>query len=254
MMRAALAVAAVAAIAAPVSAQREFDPERVDKSQIGSRFKIAEEAIDNSDMRTMQKRMMRCTANENREVAREILQKSDPVTIDHDALSMDYEAMMGKMNFDRCMARSMPRNARMMRIRFQNSVVRNALAEEVYLADNKQPPVIGKDDPEYLANRFYYGGEPYLMAEVPARLADCIVYRAPVAAHEFLGTNPASSGERQAAEALSATVDACLPEGEEPVSLSLAQLRAYIADGLWSRSHYGNAPAFNVTVEGEDKQ
>lgn len=250
MIRAVLPVATAAMLAVPAMAQRDFAPDKVDKSAIGTRFKLAEEAVDTSDMRIMQKKIIRCTASGDRNLAREILQKSDPVTIDHAQLSIEYGAMMDKMNFDRCMARAMPRNARMMRIRFLNSVVRNALAEEIYLYENKEPLVIAEGDLEYLDNRYYAGGRPYAMAEVPARLADCIVYRAPEKSHEFVGTNPTSSGEREAAEALSQTVNECLPGGDGEVSLSLAQLRAYVADGLWSRSYYGGTRNGEVAAEG----
>lgn len=239
MMRPFLILATAAMVAMPASAQREFDPDRVDKSQIGSRFKIAEESVDNADMRKMQKRMIRCTVSGDRELARELLRKSDPASIDHGKLSISYGEMMEKMNFDRCMIRAMPRSARMMRIRYKPSVVRNLIAEEIYLHDNKQPLEIGEDAPEYLANRYYAGGRAYAMAEVPARLADCIVHRAPAKAHALIDANPTSSGEREAADALSEVVDSCLPGDSGEVSLTLSQLRAYVADGLWSRSHYG---------------
>ena len=254
MIRIALMIAAAATLAAPASAQREFDPDRMDKSQIGSRFKIAEEAMGSSDMRKFQKKAIKCTVSGDRDLARELLMNSDPATIDPRELSVDYGEMMDKMNFDRCMVRAMPRNARMMRVRIDPTVMRNLFAEEIYLYDNDDPPVIGEGAPEYLANRFYAGGQPYTMAEVPARLADCIVYRAPVRAHEFLKTNPTSSGERKAAEALSPTVSECLPGEDSEVSFSLAQLRAYVADGLWSRSYYGSLPGGEVTVEGEDTE
>ena len=238
MIRIALMIAAAATLAAPASAQREFDPDRMDKSQIGSRFKIAEEAMGSSDMRKFQKKAIKCTVSGDRDLARELLMNSDPATIDPRELSVDYGEMMDKMNFDRCMVRAMPRNARMMRVRIDPTVMRNLFAEEIYLYDNDDPPVIGEGAPEYL----------------PARLADCIVYRAPVRAHEFLKTNPTSSGERKAAEALSPTVSECLPGEDSEVSFSLAQLRAYVADGLWSRSYYGSLPGGEVTVEGEDTE
>ena len=253
MIRYALAIATFAVIASPASAQREFDPDRVDKSAIGSRFKIAEESVNATQMRKFQKKIVRCTVSGDRDLARELLQKSDPASIDHRELSVSYNEMMEEMNFGRCIGRAMPRSARMMRVSYKPSVMRNLMAEEIYLYDNKEPLTINEGDPEYLENRYFAGGQSYTMAEVPARLADCIVYNAPVKSHEFIDTNPTTGGEDKAAAALTDTINACLP-GEGEVSLTITQLRAYVADGLWSRSYYGKMATGSVTVEGEGSE
>lgn len=251
MIRLTLALATACMLATPVAAQRKIDPDRVDKSQIGSRFKMTEEAVDRGDMRKIQKKMMRCTASGDWDLARELLTKSDPANTDYEALSVDYETMLDKMNFDRCMIRAIPQRASMMSLRMNPATMRSAFAEEVYLQDNDEAPVIREGDPEYLDNRFYVSGEPYIMAEVPARLADCIVYRAPVKAHEFLDANPTSKGEREAAEALGPTVSECLPGDDAEVSFPISQLRAYVADGLWARTHYGATARQNKSDEVE---
>jgi len=255
-MRLTLVIAALALPATSLSAQRTFDPERLDRTETGTRFKIAEEAVDSGKMRVMQKRIARCAALNDRELAQELLEKSDPVTVDYGELSVEYGEMLDEMSFSRCIGRAMPRSARMMRVRSDGATMRNLFAEEIYLHENDEPPVIGEGDPELLDNRYYAGGRSYMMAQVPAQLADCIVYRAPAEAHEFLETNPTTSDEREAAEALGSVVDECLPGEDSEVSFSLAQLRGYVADGLWSRSHYGPmaSSAAKVDSEGESEE
>lgn len=254
MIRLAVILATASLIASPAAAQRELDPDRVDRSSIGTRFKITEESVNAVQMRKLQKKMIRCAVSGDRDVARELLQKSDSVTVDHNELSIDYNAMMDKMNLSRCIGRAMPRSARMMRISHTPTVMRNLIAEEIYLYDNKEPLTIAEGDPEFLENRYFAGGMRYTMAEVPARLADCIVYNAPVKSHEFIDSNPTSGGEADTAAALSDSVNACLPGEDGEISFTISQLRAYVADGLWSRSYYGKMASGSVTVDGEGNE
>lgn len=255
MRRVALSCAILAAVVAvPASAQRTFDPERVDKSAIGSRFKLAEVPVEHDKMRVFQKRIAKCAAIGNRKNARELLEKSDPERIDYDELSKEYDVFMEEFGIGRCIGRAMPASARMMRINFSGKTMRNLMAEEIYLYDNKKPIEIGEGEPEQLPNRYYTGGGPYMMAKIPAELADCIVHREPGKAHALLKSTPASKKEKAAAEALYPVVSDCLPGEDDEVSFSLAQLRAYVADGLWSRSHYGKLASGSVTVEGEGSE
>ena len=252
MIRTAVLFLALVASFAPAMAQRTFDPSRADDSQVGTRFKLAEEPIGAIDMRRMQKKMIKCTVSGDRDLARELLQKSDPVSIDHRELSISYNDMLNEMNFDRCMIRAMPRNARRMRIQFGQTAVRNLMAEEIYLHENREPVMIPEGAPEYLSNRYYSGGRAYINAEVPARLADCIVYREAGLAHAFLKANPTSSGETEAAESLVPVVSECLPGEGSTVSFTLAELRAIVADGLWSRSFYGTMASGSVDSGGDE--
>ncbi len=254
MRRFAIMMAAASLLAAPLSAQRDFDPERVDRSAVGSRFKISEVSVDQAKMRVFQKRIAKCSALGNRKNARELLAKSDPVTIDYDELSKDYSEFLEELDIGRCIGRAMPASARMMRVNFSGKTMRNLMAEEIYLFDNKQPLVIGAEEPEMLPNRYYAGGGEYMMAKIPAELSDCIVYRASADAHAFLKTTPASKKELAAAEELYPVVSDCLPGEDSEVSFTLAQLRAYVADGLWSRSHYGKLASGTVSVAGEGSE
>lgn len=240
MKRLALLLSTFAALATPqaVSAQREIDPDRIDRSQVGTRFTVELEAMEGDEMRVFLKRIGRCLARNDRDLAQKVLENSDPIRIDYDAVGMDFREIADEMNMGRCLGASMPPSARYMQINYNGTLIRGLLAEEMYLHGNDDAPVIGEGDPVSLDNRFFVGGMADPVAMSRAAYADCVVYNAPALAHEMLDANPNSKDEREAAQALAPVFEQCLGSGE-PVSFTLWQMRPYIADGLWSRSHYG---------------
>ncbi|QFT77995.1 hypothetical protein [Erythrobacter sp. THAF29] len=240
MIRGALITAAIA-LTATVAAAQDGD------LQTGTRFMLYADPIDQTDMRVLQKRIVRCAAMNAKENARELLLNSDPVTVDASGIEHDYQEFMAEFDLPRCIGRAMPPSARRMGIRFDNKTLRNLLAEEMYLYENKKGITIPESAPVILENRFYAGGEPYRMAKAPADLADCVVHTAPDKAHALLKANPTTRKESDAANALLPVFDRCADDAGEQ-QLTLAQMRAVVADGLWSRAHYG--PQANST-EGE---
>lgn len=230
-------------VASPVAAQDGNGPGLGDQSQVGTRFKIAEEPMGSVDMRRFQKKVARCLAKEDGEMARKVLKNSDPANIDYRALGIGFDEVLKSLNFDRCMVRAIPRNARGIRVRIAPRVLRNLLAEEVYLRENDDAPILHDGAPEFLENRFFVGGAAYPMAEVPAKLSDCVVARETELAHELLKSNPTSSGERKLVESLSGAFGACLSDDFVGLEYTLAEIRAFIADGLWSRINYASMPS-----------
>jgi hypothetical protein len=240
MKRLAIFFGVLSIAAVPASAQRTIDPDRIDRSQVGSRFSVQMEAMEGDEMRIYMKRIGRCLARNDRELAARMLENSDPVRIDYRAIGMNISEIAAEMNMSRCIGSSMPSSARYMRMNYSGAVLRPLLAEEMYLHANDDPLVIPVGAPVELENRFFVGGMADPIATTRARFADCIVYNDPVQSHEFLRSNPNSGKERDAAQALAQTFGECLGS-EADVTFSLAEMRLYLADGLWSRSHYGQA-------------
>lgn len=238
MKRLALLFAVLSMAFVPASAQRTIDPDRIDRSQAGTRFSVQMESVAGDEMRVFMKRIGRCLARNDRDLATRLLANSDPVHVDFRAVGMSFREVTEEMNMGRCIGSSMPPSARYMRINYSASVLRPLIAEEMYLHGNDDPLVLPEGAPVELENRFFAGGMADPVAVARARFADCIVYNAPAYAHEFLDSNPNSGDEREAAQALAPVFGQCLGS-EAEITFTLAEMRLYLADGLWSRSHYG---------------
>lgn len=237
-MKAALPFILFGLVASPVAAQREIDPDRIDRSQVGTRFQVQLEAMEGDEMRVFMKRIGRCLARSDRELSARILENSDPVDIDYDAVGMEFGEIGEELNMGRCIGQSMPPSARYMRINYTGALIRGMLAEEMYLYANDEAPAIPEGAPVDLENRFFVGGMGSLEAVYRARIADCVVFNASELSHQFLDSNPNSKDEREAAQALAPVFDTCI-DSEEQLTFTLAQMRPFLADGLWSRSQYG---------------
>ncbi len=238
MKRLALFAAALTLTAVPAAAQRSADPDRQDRSQVGTRFKMEMTPMDGNEARIYLKRIGRCIARRDRDLATKVLENSDMLRIDYSALDMTLGEISDGMNLSRCIGSAMPPSARSARMSYSGSIIRGLLAEEMYLDANDDPITMPENAPVELDNRFFFGGNPGPLAGARARLADCVVYNAPELAHDFLKSNPTSGSERDAGEAIAPVFGECIG-GEVELTFSLSEMRGYVADGLWSRSHYG---------------
>ena len=241
MKRLLLSFLALAA-AGPVAAQdsdleRKRDRFLAPDIQTGTRFARAAETAQESDARQMQKRIARCVFFGNKDEVRELLANSDFDRIDFAATSFTGEEFFDQIDFSQCIGRAMKQSQYKVWVQMQYSTLRNLLAEEVYLKDNKDAPVLAEGAPTLIKDRFAFTrGGP--RAGVMAEVSDCVTYRNGAGAHAFLDSVPGNKGETEALEALWPTLLTCL-ETEDPPELSTSMLRMMIADGMWARSYYG---------------
>lgn len=241
-------------LAGPLSAQddddgkfdRFLDPEL----QVGTRFMREAETAGESDARKMQKRLARCIFFRNKDHVRKLLANSDFDRINFDALPFDERNFYDEIDFAKCISSATTASSFKLRVSMQYSTLRNLLAEEVYVKDNADAPVLEEGAPTKVPGRVTFGRSSP-RAEVLAEVSDCISYRNGAVAHEFLSSKPGTSPELDAIEKLWPTLLTCL-ETENPPELSISMIRQMVADGMWARSHFDAWSAADVADVADD--
>src|SRR3546814_919182 len=122
-----------------------------------------------------------------------------------------------------------------------NNAFRSMMLEEAYLARFKTVPALSEDASEIVADRRYIT-EGSTSARALGRFADCLAFRDAAGADALLRTMPGSADERQAARAMAPALGASLTRGQT-LSLNTANVRAFAADGLWTRFARDVGPA-----------
>ncbi len=233
----ALALACAAMVATPIAAQDERIS-RNDDLQTGTRFKRGVENPDQGKQRDMQKRVARCVVYRNKDLSREFLAKSDSTNIDFSAIDIEPDALFDEFDVADCLGRAAKNGTLSIYMQIPFRTLRNLMAEEVYLMDQKKALTISADAPIMLANRFYAPGNSG-SAEVMAELSDCIVYHGAAPAHDFVKTRPGTNDEADALDALYGPLVECAGKSIANAEIDLSSIRTVIADGLWARAHYG---------------
>ncbi|MDJ0642057.1 MAG: hypothetical protein QNJ15_04505 [Erythrobacter sp.] len=236
MMKKLLVLVIAACITTPAHAQLERE------ATTGSRFLQDPNTVDPKVVRKMTKDFGKCIFDGRAKQSLSLLAVSDYRSIDYSQLGEAGEFLNDKKFMEFCLRRAMTANQRKIGIRISNSVIRSALVEEAYLDTYKkrnEPIVLPADAPEVLPNRYFVAGPTYDDARAVASFSDCVVYNAPAEAHAIVHTKPASKEERQAINAIVPALGACLSAGSE-MALDVPSIRAFVADGLWARSHYGS--------------
>lgn len=240
--------------AGPAVAQDLESDGRLDRflspdSQIGTRFKQAPETASAADGRQMQKRIAKCVYYGKKEELNTLLANSDFDQIDFEKTGFDRSDFFDQINFGRCLERAMKASQYKIYMRIQYSTLRNLIAEEAYLYATKDAPTRAEGAPTKIGQRFAVkqGG---VRAEVLAEVSDCVSYRNPALAHDFLETTPGTSKETDAFEALAPTLVTCL-EADSMPNVNTSMVRQIVADGMWARNYYG---AFSASeqIEAED--
>lgn len=234
----ALVVAPVLIWGVPVTAQDDAERFLEPGLQTGTRFKQVPETAEQGEARGLQKRVAKCVYFRNKDVVRTLLAHSDMDRIDFDAFDQASETLFDDLDVAECIGTVMRSSQYRMYMRIPYATLRNLLAEEVYLQDNKKALVLPTDAPRDLENRYGYEGLNPRTAAL-TQVGDCVAHSGVGNAHAFLESRPGSSDEEQAFEALAPIVVACLDTEEEEVALPISMIRQLTADALWARSHYG---------------
>jgi len=238
---AAILTVCTALLIAPAPAMAQDDFERMtrnDDMQTGSRFKRTSQSPDEATQRYMQKRVAKCVVYGEKDLARDLVAKSDTARIDYEALGVAPNNLFKELDVANCLGRAAKSGTLSIAMRIPPRTLRNLMAEEVYLMDQKDPLVIADDAPASLPNRFYTSGNTR-GAKMTAELSDCIVHHSPDAAHEFIETRPGTSGEADALDGLYEALTKCAGEGIAEADIDMSSMRMVVADGLWARMHYG---------------
>ncbi|MDE1466620.1 hypothetical protein [Aurantiacibacter sp. D1-12] len=249
MMRTlAIAVATAIGLLATQATAQDY-PDNNSGMQTGTRFLREPENATAAEARWMQKRVVNCVWNRNEDEVRDLLANSDFYQIDWDAIDMTPDSAFDDLEVTYCIGRLMrgaANNVYQTYMRIPFSTLRNALAEEAYLGDFDGPPMIAPNHVVDIYARFN-GERVHPQVSTMAAMADCIVYNALETSHALMRARPGSDGEGEVIEQLGPVVAACANSSEDELSVQNGLVRQLVADGLWSRSHYGS----NTALEAE---
>lgn len=243
-----------AAIMATTAVAQELPRNPNDDSQIGTRFKRKQEFPDVGKQRAMQKDVAKCVVYGNKDLSRKLLANSDSANIDFDKIGVSDEDLFEELDVDECLGRAARFGTLSIYMTIPFRTLRNLMAEEVYLMDQKEPPVVPPDAPVSLENRYFASGNS-LGAKIAADLSDCIAKYGTVPSHELLRSRPGSKSEGQALEALFPALLKCAGEGVADADIDVSTVRTVVADGMWARIYYGpTAPVADTQAVAESKE
>lgn len=220
-----------------VSALAQLKPE----TQLGSRLAVQPKAVDPAVAARISKDVAKCVLAGRSTFVAKFLSNSDPVLVDFKAMGTTDRKITDDLGMPSCLEAQMNITQSATRMSFPISTLRTLLAEESYLKAYVNSPRLPESAVEPVARHFVSQGEELNRARGLAAFADCITFNDVVGADKVLRTQPRSVDEKAAARALAPTLGKCLVAGQT-VSLTSENVRAIVADGLWSRFVYGSKP------------
>ena len=232
---AALLACAVAAPVAAKPASGGMQPE----AQIGTRFLKKPTGVNPREAGIERKNFGRCIYGRIPDRVDKLLENSDPEGIEYYAADTTPERFwqsIGKDNFCGGLNSAASDHRQ---LTMSTTAFRSLMLEEAYLARFQQPPALPADATE-VANRRYMT-EGATSARALGQFADCLAFRDTARADALLRTMPGSDEEKAAARAMAPTLGACLMRGQT-LTLNTANVRAFAADGLWTRYVRGTGP------------
>ncbi len=211
------------------------------EAQIGTRFLKKPTEVNPREAGIERKNFGRCIYARIPDRVDKLLENSDPEGIEYYAAGTSRERFwqpIGKDNF--CGELNSAASERR-QLTISNTAFRSMMLEEAYLARFKTMPALPEDATEIISDRRYIT-EGATSARALGRFADCLIFRDEAGADALLRTMPGSDEEKQAARAMAPALGACLMRGQT-LSLNTANVRAFAADGLWTRFVRGTGPA-----------
>ncbi len=197
---------------------------------------VDSQAMPANDQRRVLGKAMKCIYAWEPRRLEAFLDASDSVSVDYEKLGLPTRNWMNVFHVETCFERAVElEEANTYYLQYQDWHFRAMVLPYVYLGRHPSPPAwltAWPGDPE----RRYVSTERRLAgAMVAASFSDCVVKAAPALADQFLRTEAASVEERAAIRALVPYLSPCIAEGQT-VELKPANLREFIADGLWTMS------------------
>lgn len=207
----------------------------------GSHLAREPEAVELQTVRRMQKVLGDCIYANEAEAADHFLASSDPVNVDYARLGYGVPEMAEELDLDRCLGRAMRIGQQRVEMRTNPGIVRSLLAEEAYLERHDEFPSAASLASGLVARRYFVSGQGEALARARATLADCIVVNAPAQADALIRSAPGTERERAAALALDDALSACMANWQ-PSTVTVGDLRAVVADGLWVAAIHAASP------------
>ena len=232
----------VTAVSLTVSAAAQDDIKP--SQETGSRiFTAPKKAADPSLVARFSKRVARCTFSRigSGSVDR-FLRASDPMNTDFEGTDIDWNRFDQAAQYcteDRIEEYNADVRLAQLDLGLTPKRMRSLLLEEAYLAVRDTPVSIAEGEGEITDRTFVSVGSELVSAQGLGNFADCIVHRDATGADGLLRTEPGTSEETAAAQALAPVLGSCLIDGQT-IEFTAASIRSIAADGLWSRVVYGS--------------
>lgn len=221
---------AIGLVLAPTGAGAQRQSHAVTDSHIPAK----PEAVDPRQAGSFRKGFARCVYRRFTDKVALYLSNSDPISVDYTKAHVSADRIVRDLGMDDCLGEQMEVMQLAMSLRMVNKNLRPMLQEEDYLEHYKQAPSLPPESAEFIERSYVSSGDDLALAKGFGAFADCVAFRDTAHADAILRTLPGSPEEAAAARSLAPTLGACLIEGQT-LSLTPTNVRAFAADGLWTR-------------------
>ncbi len=218
----------------PINAYAQSSPE----ARTGSRIPVKPHLLDPVRMGAVVKGFGKCLYAQSKPVVIRLLAASDPMSIDYDAAKIKQSSLQRDLGMQKCLGDQAGVDEFALGLKFPPMRLRAMLAEEDYLANHSEVPILPKDAGETVSRIFSTKGEKLQSAKALADFADCVVFNDTPRTDAYLRTVPGSAEERVIARLIAPVLGKCLTRGLT-LSFTPESIRGIIADGMWTRY---NAP------------
>ncbi|MEQ1547933.1 MAG: hypothetical protein ABL918_04705 [Chakrabartia sp.] len=225
-----LALLSVAAFLFSVPTLAQLKPE----SQLGSRIPTKPTAMDPARAGLVKKGFAKCLYRKSMVKTSFVLENSDPVTIDYKTAQISETNLSKELGMEFCLGEQVGMTQLGIGLKFSPALLRSMLQEEAYLAKFQTPPKLPADSVEDVKRKYVSTGDALKSAKGLGGFSDCLAFRDTLGSDAILRTMPDGKEEMAAARALAPSLGACLVQGQT-IALRPSNIRAFVADGLWTR-------------------
>lgn len=218
----------------------------------GTRVAKAPEKVAQKTVRVMEKDFARCVYGRAKSRSEQLLAHSDAGSIDYAGAGTSAKTLGDDFSLDECLSEAMTFDQGEVEMRFSPPLLVNLLAEEAYLATGPKPLTIPQNGVETVARNFVSTADDLDHARVVAAFSDCVVFTDIADSDALVRTLPATADEQAVIRKLTPALGQCVMEGQS-ISLTPANIRTFVADGLWARAHYGTTVVAPAPAEGVRK-
>jgi hypothetical protein len=162
-----------------------------------------------------------------------LLAASDTNNVDYEAAGIGRRRLNWALAMDYCLGRATSVTDSDLKMILSFPSLRAMMLEHSYRAHNPSGPAWVRSPTVQPVRRFVSTGDDLLRAQASGSFADCVVASVPREADALIRTPVNSKAEQAALRPLIPHLAPCIGNGVQ-VSLQAAQLRALLADGLWT--------------------
>ncbi len=212
------------------------------EAQTGSRIPVKPTTVDPVLAGAIQKGFGRCIFRSMKDVSHSLMLHSDPLGVDWNAVGIKSGKFGSLKSVQKCLGDEITADQLALGMKFNDVTLRAILMEEAYLVRFSAAPSLPEGANEKTGRVFVSTGQDLLSAKGIGQFADCLVFNDTADADALLRTDPNTKLELEAARALGPALGACLIQGQT-LSLTPTNIRAIVADGLWTRYVWPSEPS-----------